>query len=1165
MAKRNQVKIASKNRKSALRIESLEQRQLLATIVGSGSSPDSYQNITAPNGNVYDQVLMTGASVTVTADAGQVTRVSFLDLSGDIVQAEFGGKGTLTISLDQFKAAAPADKYNQPGVSYVSGLATFTIQGEDASTNFGVFSVGTATANGGAVNLLFAGGKTGGNGVADVAKLLIVADPQNPGGFSTMGGIRAGNAVFADSLGVVGISAQNVQVQGPVIIGDIDASNAGVPSLVFGAQSQFATLVVAGGDLLQSNNVSIQTGGALGSVAINTVNSQDGTNASGTTVRSQVIPTNIPNTTTATFANAPAGGVVTLDTTTTFDLTGLTQAQIDTAFKGRTFTSSVTVAGDLASNFTLAAGEFRGDVSFSGAVSGPIAVTNGIKNVSFAKGLGGALTALSIGNITSASGNISGAITSKSIGNVTVSIGTGTSGGNLTGAISTDADASSSYTSGEKAIGNITVDGNVSARITGVLGIGNVTIKGNLTGRQNANGNGGFRTLSDAASTSGDAFTGNIGTIAVSGDVNLKAATDASDASLISMNRGTFGNITVGGAGTLNSADLSVANYLGNISVANQLTATSGTITVTDGASLVLGTITVKNTSTMGAVSLTSGSVAQTTNSTGAIVAGNSITTTASTGSNGSFTLSGLTLAGAEVITLNALQGRALSAISATTIDTTNAVITVGGLINGTSSVGSVTLNAGVNGTVNVNNDIGGTAIVVGNTSDIGTQTNLTTVGAVTISGGQVNFAANSGIFAKAGLTSLTVTAAGTGAAAISFAVPATSPNIEIGGTSGAITLNGNVTMASAATIPTILASNGLSSLDSIASVTINGRVIGGGVAAGKSDIRASSIGDITVKGALSQTQALVKGLSIIATNNGSPATVANTSAGGAVAAVASNAETISRDGANLSGYALGNITVQSTNTIGVTSTRLFDTANSFYAAGKIGNITLAGGGSAAVPSSVFGATPAAGVGATFSVGDGDGLANANAGLDLDGNGVIGNGGTATTTFNSSITGAIETAGSFTTVSTATIGNISINSAGATDNVLGTGGNAGASSLGLRILAGVKAPATTDFTSNTIVRNDASLNGTVGTITVTNLNQQLSVNGAQTAGFNQFAKPAGVIAAAGSATSTAANFGAINGVAIVAGTDFAAAGNNKVVGGTADTSLDPGEIIVIRV
>ena len=614
------------------------------------------------------------------------------------------------------------------------------------------------------------------------------------------------------------------------------------------------------------------------------------------------------------------------------------------------------------------------------------------------------------------------------------------------------------------------------------------------------------------------------------------------------MNRGTFGNITVGGAGTLNSADLSVANYLGGIRVANQLTAAAGTITVTDGASLLLGEISVKNTSTMGAVSLTSGSVAQTTNSTtGATVKGNSITTTTSTASTDSFTLSGLTLAGAEVITLNALRGRALSSISATTIDTTNAIITVAGALNGTVSVGAVTLNAGVNGAVKVNADIGGLTAT----------TNLTTVGAVTLSGATVAFATDKGIFAKAGLTSLTATAASTAANAINFAAATANANLEIGGASGAITLNGNVTMGSNTSAPTILASNGLSSLDSIASITINGSVVGGGVATGKSDIRASSIGDITIKGALSQGGNLVKGLSIIATNNGD--------------AAASTAETISRDGSNLSGYSLGNITVQSTNSIGVAKTQIFATANSFYAAGKIGNITLSGGGSAAVQTSLFGLTgvntsSTTGHGVAFSVGDGDGVPNSAAGLDFDGNGTIGNGGATVTTFNSSITGAIETAGTFTTVATATIGNISINSAGTGDSVTDIGGIVGASPFGLRILAGVKTTATTDFTTNAILRNDATLNGTVGTITVTNLNQQESVNAQVTAATatNDAATPAGLIAAAGSATSTAANFGAINGVAMVAGTDFTAAGNNRTVGG-GDTSLTANEIIVIRI
>lgn len=42
---------------------------------GAAHSPAEFQNIRHPNGNVYDQVLLTGAAATVTADPGQVTRI----------------------------------------------------------------------------------------------------------------------------------------------------------------------------------------------------------------------------------------------------------------------------------------------------------------------------------------------------------------------------------------------------------------------------------------------------------------------------------------------------------------------------------------------------------------------------------------------------------------------------------------------------------------------------------------------------------------------------------------------------------------------------------------------------------------------------------------------------------------------------------------------------------------------------------------------------------------------------------------------------------------------------------------------------------------------------------------------------------------------------------
>ena len=44
-----------------------------------------------------------------------------------------------------------------------------------------------------------------------------------------------------------------MQVQSVVLIGDIDASNSGIPTLLFGESSQFGTVEVAGGDLAQTN------------------------------------------------------------------------------------------------------------------------------------------------------------------------------------------------------------------------------------------------------------------------------------------------------------------------------------------------------------------------------------------------------------------------------------------------------------------------------------------------------------------------------------------------------------------------------------------------------------------------------------------------------------------------------------------------------------------------------------------------------------------------------------------------------------------------------------------------------------------------------------------------------------------------------------------------
>ena len=230
--------------------------------VVTGGATEVASNVRHPNGNIYDQVLLTGAAATVQNDPGQITRVSFIDLNDDIVQVEFSGAGSLTFALDGASGPAPARKYNQPGVSYMKGHAALTIVNCDASTNVGIFSVGTTNAQD---KSLFRTGEMY-DGIADLRVLTIIASAVNPNG-STFGGIRAGNAQFWGTSGVVGIAAANVQVQDVVVIGDLWAIDAAIPVLSVGQNSQFGAVTVAGGVLSQPNGKTILATGYRYSVS----------------------------------------------------------------------------------------------------------------------------------------------------------------------------------------------------------------------------------------------------------------------------------------------------------------------------------------------------------------------------------------------------------------------------------------------------------------------------------------------------------------------------------------------------------------------------------------------------------------------------------------------------------------------------------------------------------------------------------------------------------------------------------------------------------------------------------------------------------------------------------------------------------------------------------
>ncbi|HWA84849.1 MAG TPA: family 16 glycosylhydrolase [Opitutus sp.] len=229
-------------------------------------------DIVHPNGNHFDQVLLTGPAESITANYAdhRVTRTSYIDLNDDIVQVEFAGRGTLSLVLASAGNPAPPLKYNQ-SINYVKGHAGIVIVGADETTNVSVFTVGRATAfdptgrydilqpisgtndpaNNGSP--LFSGHTdTAYDGIADIAFVAIVS---NDGKF---GALRTANASYWADAGFTGVYAPGVAFQGPVYLGELDARGTATPVIILGSAGDVR---VTGGSLLQSNAAPVQVSG----------------------------------------------------------------------------------------------------------------------------------------------------------------------------------------------------------------------------------------------------------------------------------------------------------------------------------------------------------------------------------------------------------------------------------------------------------------------------------------------------------------------------------------------------------------------------------------------------------------------------------------------------------------------------------------------------------------------------------------------------------------------------------------------------------------------------------------------------------------------------------------------------------------------------------------
>jgi hypothetical protein len=210
----------------------------------TGGSEQVGADVHHPNGNIYDQFLMTSESASVKAESKKIVRTSFVDLDDDIVQVEFSGAGTLTIRLADASDPATPAKYVQPGVNYMKGHATVEITGADQTSNLTIFSVGKITA---VDQSLFRSDITY-DGIADIALVTIESTD------GQFGSVRTGNAHYFATNGFTGVYAPGVSFEN-VFIGDITGADDAIAVILTGAVKDAR---ITGGSLEQLNDGAIE-------------------------------------------------------------------------------------------------------------------------------------------------------------------------------------------------------------------------------------------------------------------------------------------------------------------------------------------------------------------------------------------------------------------------------------------------------------------------------------------------------------------------------------------------------------------------------------------------------------------------------------------------------------------------------------------------------------------------------------------------------------------------------------------------------------------------------------------------------------------------------------------------------------------------------------------
>ena len=219
-------------------------------IAGSARIVD---DATVFQGKTYNGFELTGSSATFRALADEITRVSFLDPDGDLCFVDFRSDNLaarLTIALSgmglRFQVPSP---YNQPGTTYVQGLASISIIHSDETTELRVFSLGNDPDRVDPaliLNTTFSGNV---DGIADLQSIAVVGSGE---GSAAMKGIDAANANFTAFEGSIGIRAGGVRVRESLALYDLNPIGIVRPRLRIDPASMIDAILIAGGDLAEA-------------------------------------------------------------------------------------------------------------------------------------------------------------------------------------------------------------------------------------------------------------------------------------------------------------------------------------------------------------------------------------------------------------------------------------------------------------------------------------------------------------------------------------------------------------------------------------------------------------------------------------------------------------------------------------------------------------------------------------------------------------------------------------------------------------------------------------------------------------------------------------------------------------------------------------------------